>query len=154
MKLSTKGRYGLRALIDLALNSEEGPASIAGIAARQHISESYLEQIIAKLRRAGLVVSQRGAMGGYTLNRPADRISVGDVLRSLEGNLDLVECPGLLEQGGCDGEDVCVAKYVWKRVNESINQTVDEIMLSDLVEESRKVLEKNKWIESCREKKE
>lgn len=76
MKLSTKGRYGLRAMIDLALYSEKEPASIASIAARQHISESYLEQLIAKLRKAGLVTSVRGACGGYVPGRPVEEISV------------------------------------------------------------------------------
>ncbi len=78
MKLSTKGRYGLRALIDLAVYSEESAVSIGSIAARQKISESYLEQLMAKLRKAGLVVSIRGAGGGYRLARPAGEISVGD----------------------------------------------------------------------------
>ena len=95
MKLSTKGRYGLRALIDLAVYSEDETVSIASIAARQNISESYLEQLIAKLRKAGLVTSIRGAGGGYKLAKPAEDISVGDILRALEGSLDPVECPGL-----------------------------------------------------------
>lgn len=137
MKLSTKGRYGLRAMIDLALYAENTPVSIASIAARQHISESYLEQLIAKLRKANLVTSVRGAGGGYVPGRPVEEISVGDVLRALEGNLDPVECPGIEHQGGCDGSDVCVTKYVWKRINDSINRTVDDIWLSQLVEEGR-----------------
>ena len=103
MKLSTKGRYGLRALIDLALYSENEAASIASISARQQISESYLEQLIAKLRKAGLVKSVRGAGGGYMLAKPASEISVGDILRALEGNLDAVNCPGLEEDGFCEG---------------------------------------------------
>ncbi len=140
MKLSTKGRYGLRALIDLALHSEQEAVSIACIAARQNISESYLEQLIAKLRKAGLVSSVRGAGGGYILARPAGEISVGDILRALEGSLDPVQCPGLKEEG-CSGADGCVTKYVWKRINDSINQTVDEIKLSQLIEESREVQE-------------
>lgn len=154
MKLSTKGRYGLRALIDLVVHSEKEPVSIASIAARQHISESYLEQLIAKLRRAGLVSSVRGAGGGYTPSRAADKISVGDVLRALEGSLDLVDCPGLEEENGCGKADVCVTKYVWKRINDSINRTVDEIKISDLVRESLKVAEKNQTPGSCCEKKE
>lgn len=154
MKLSTKGRYGLRAMIDLALHGEKEPVSIASIAARQRISESYLEQLIAKLRRAGLVKSVRGAAGGYVPGRPAEEISVGDILRALEGNLDPVDCPGLSGGSGCDGSDVCVTKYVWKRINESINRTVDEIKLIDLVEESREVQEKSQIPISCCEKKE
>ena len=94
MKLSTKGRYGLRALIDLAVYCEEEAVSIQSIARRQHISDRYLEQLMGKLRRAGLVVSVRGAGGGYRLAKPSKEISVGEVLRALEGNLDAVTCPG------------------------------------------------------------
>lgn len=154
MKLSTKGRYGLRAMVDLVAHSREEPVSIASIAARQSISERYLEQLLAKLRRAGLVSSVRGAGGGYIPGRDAGEISVGDVLRALEGNLDPVDCPGLTEENGCGKADVCVTKYVWKRINDSINRTVDEIKISDLVKESRKVSEKNKTPGSCCEKKE
>ena len=91
LKLSTKGRYGLRALIDLALYSESEAVSIQSIATRQNISDSYLEQLVRKLKSAGLVVSVRGAQGGYKLARPAGEISVGDVLRALEGSLDAVK---------------------------------------------------------------
>ncbi len=144
MKLSTKGRYGLRAMIDLAQYGGGEPVSLASIAARQNISENYLEQLIARLRKAGLVEGFRGAGGGYLLKRPAEEISVGDILRALEGSLSPVECPGLLGNGGCSGEDLCVAKYVWKKINESVNRTVDEMKLSDLAEESRRVREAKK----------
>ena len=154
MKLSTKGRYGLRAMVDLVVHSEEEPVSIASIAARQHISESYLEQLIAKLKKAGLVTSVRGALGGYIPSRKAESISVGDVLRALEGSLDPVDCPGLADEKGCGGADVCVTKDVWKRIKDSINRTVDEIKISDLVRESRQVEEKNQVPGSCCEKKE
>ena len=97
MKLSTKGRYGLSAMIDLAVYSENEAVSLNSIAERQHISEGYLEQLMAKLKKAGLVTSIRGASGGYGLARPAAEVSVGDILRALEGSLKAVECPG--EQG-------------------------------------------------------
>ena len=141
MKLSTKGRYGLRALIDLAQYSEQEAVSISSISQRQNISESYLEQLVAKLRKAGLVTSIRGAQGGYLLARPASTISVGDILRALEGNLEAVECTAHTEEG-CDGSELCVTKYVWQRINESIAKTVDEMMLDQLVEESRKAQKK------------
>ena len=137
MKLSTKGRYGLRAMIDLAQYSEHEAVSISSISQRQNISESYLEQLVAKLRKAELVTGIRGAHGGYRLMRAADTISVGDVLRALEGNLSMVECSAHTDEG-CVGADLCVTKYVWQKINESITRTVDEIMLSQLVEESRK----------------
>lgn len=141
MKLSTKGRYGLRALIDLAQYSEQEAVSISSISQRQNISESYLEQLVAKLRKAGLVTSIRGAQGGYLLARPASTISVGDILRALEGNLEAVECTAHTNEG-CDGSDLCVTKYVWQRINESIAKTVDEMMLDQLVEESREAQKK------------
>lgn len=144
MKLSTKGRYGLRALIDLAVHSSGGtPVSITSISARQDLSERYLEQLMAKLKKAGLIQSVRGAGGGYVLARDPGKISVGDVLRALEGNLDPVDCAGLDPDGVCRAADSCVTKYVWKRINESINRTIDEIRLDQLVEESR---EKNKEV--------
>lgn len=145
MKLSTKGRYGLRALIDLATYSEEEAVSISSIAARQHISEGYLEQLVAKLRKAGLVTSIRGASGGYRLAKDPSQISVGDILRALEGSLEAVECPGLKDENTCEGADFCVTKYVWKRINDSINQTVDDIKLDRLMAESKKAREMG-WV--------
>ena len=142
MKLSTKGRYGLRALIDLALYSENEAASIASISARQQISESYLEQLMRLMRKGGLVVSVRGAGGGYRLARPAQEISVGDILRALEGSLEAVTCPGNQEEKGCEGADFCVTRYVWQRINDSITQAVDNIMLDQLAQESRRLQEK------------
>ena len=96
MKLSTKGRYGLRALIDLARYSGEAPVSTASISERQDISERYLEQLMSLLKKAELVKSVRGAGGGYMLAKDMDHISVGDVLRALEGSLDPVECAASL----------------------------------------------------------
>ena len=138
MKLSTKGRYGLRALIDLALYSEEEAVSLQSIAGRQNISVSYLEQLVRKLKKEGLVTSVRGAQGGYKLAKPAQEISVGEVLRALEGSINAVSC-GEGENVHCQGEDLCVTRYVWQRINASIQETVDSIMLDQLVEESRRV---------------
>ena len=138
MKLSTKGRYGLRALIDLAQYSTEAPVSITSISARQDLSERYLEQLMSMMKKAGLVKSVRGAGGGYVLAKDMAEISVGDVLRALEGSLEPVECAGLEPDGGCKAADYCVTKYVWQRINDSISQTVDEIRLVQLVDESRR----------------
>ncbi|OUP51228.1 RrF2 family transcriptional regulator [Lachnoclostridium sp. An181] len=138
MKLSTKGRYGLRALVDLAQYSEKAPVSINSIAARQDISERYLEQLMAKLKKAGLIKSIRGAAGGYVLSKSPSEISVGDVLRALEGDLEPAECSAYHEEG-CKAADICVTKYVWKKINESINDTVDGIGLDELVAESKQV---------------
>lgn len=140
MKLSTKGRYGLRAMIDLALYSENEPVSIASIADRQNISVSYLEQLMAMLKKAELVKSIRGAQGGYILARTMSEISVGNILRALEGSINPVECQGYGDEGStCNGSEACVTKYVWEKINNSINQTVDEIKLSDLVIESKEI---------------
>ena len=139
MKISTKGRYGLRALIDLARYSEIEPVSINSIAARQGISERYLEQLMTLLKKAGLIKSIRGAGGGYVLAKELEEISVGDVLRALEGNLEPVECTGFDEEDSCEAAGGCVTKYVWQRINESINKTVNEISLKQLVEESKQV---------------
>lgn len=137
MKITTKGRYGLRALIDLAKYSEIEPVSINSIAARQGISERYLEQLMTLLKKAGLIKSIRGAGGGYVLAKEMSEISVGDVLRALEGSLEPVECTGFNEEASCEAAGGCVTKYVWQRINESINQTVNEISLKQLVEESK-----------------
>ncbi len=140
VKLSTKGRYGLRALIDLAQYGEKEAVSIQSISARQQISDSYLEQLVRKLKKAGLVTSLRGAQGGYRLAKPAEEISVGDVLRALEGSIEAVSCQEG-ENPSCVGKDLCVARYVWQKVNKSIQETVDSIMISQLVEESRRIQE-------------
>ena len=139
MKLSTKGRYGLRAVIDLAMHCEDKSetASIQSIAQRQGISENYLEQLMRLLKKAGIISSVRGAGGGYKLAREASKISVGDVLRALEGDLKPVDCQAISESGGCEGADGCVTKYVWKKMNDAIQNAVDSIMLDELIDESR-----------------
>ena len=126
-------------MIDLARYSEDEPVSISSIAARQDISERYLEQLVGMLKKAGLVRSIRGAAGGYVLARGTGEISVGDVLRALEGSLEPVRCAAFYSEEGCTAADGCVTKYVWQKINESINDTVDHMMLDELVQESRKV---------------
>lgn len=145
MKMSTKGRYGLRALIDLAQYSESEPVSITSIAARQGISERYLEQLMSKLKKAGIVTSVRGAGGGYTVLMPIEQISVGAVLRALEGNIEPVDCSGLDSNvgGSCQSSNCCASKMVWQKINDSVNQAVDAIMLDELVNESKKLTESN-----------
>lgn len=139
MKLSTKGRYGLRAMIDLARYSGREPVTIGSIAARQNISERYLEQIVALLKKGGLVKGIRGASGGYVLAREMKDISVGDILRALEGSLEPVKCAAFDSEDGCMASDGCVTKYVWQRINESITRTVDEMDLEELVQESERI---------------
>lgn len=142
MKISTKGRYGLRAVLDIAMHDEA--ASVSSIAARQFISENYLEKLIAMLKKAGIVNSLRGAQGGYVLAKPAEEISVGEVLRALEGDLNPVDCAEIDGSGEfCEGADTCVAKFVWKRISDSINQAVDNLMIAELARGGRNLLEEN-----------
>jgi Rrf2 family protein len=141
LKLTTKGRYGLRAVIDLAKYSTNEPVSLSDVAERQSISISYLEQLIAKLKKAGVVQSTRGAQGGYSLAKNPEEISVGEILRALEGSLSPVDCSAVDGEGEteCSASNFCVTKYVWKRINDSINDTVNNIFLSELLAESENV---------------
>ena len=144
MKISTKGRYGLRAAIDIAIFGVDQPVALSEIAVRQNISISYLEQLIAKLKKANIVTSIRGAQGGYQLAQSPDKISVGDILRALEGDLNPVDCAAITGEGEtCDGSKVCVTKLVWKKISDSINDTVDHIMMSELLEESHHLNDEN-----------
>lgn len=140
MKLTSKSRYGLRAIVDLAFHSESEPVSIKSISGRQNVSERYLEQIIGKLRKSGIVESVRGAGGGYHLAKDASEISVGDVLRSLEGDLAPVDCPEV-NKSECEDSQLCVTKYVWQKINDGIQNTINHIMLDELVQQSKELLE-------------
>lgn len=133
MKLSTRGRYGIHAMYDLAVHSGDGPQSIKLIAERQGIPEAYLEQLIAVLRREGLVISNRGAQGGYRLSREPREITVGDVLRALEGGLNLVDC--LLEEDSCGKTCDCPSRLVWMKLRDGLNSIVDGISLQDMIDE-------------------
>ena len=137
MKLSTRGRYGIHTMYDLALNAESGPQSIKAIAERGGMPEAYLEQLIAALKRSGLVTSTRGAQGGYMLARPADAISVGDVLRVLEGGLNLVNC--LDGEDCCEKACACPSRIVWQKLRDGMNAIVDGITLQDMVEDYRRM---------------
>lgn len=119
-------------MLDLALFYEKGLVSLRDVAARQEISEKYLEQIIMPLSRAGLVKSTRGAQGGYRLQLPPEEISVGDILRVTEGNLTPVGC---LDDAPCARKERCVTYSVWSRVQDAIVEVVDHISLKDLVED-------------------
>ena len=133
MKLSTRGRYGIHAMYDLAVCAKAGPRSIKAIAERQDIPEAYLEQLIAALRKADLVTSTRGAQGGYALSRPASEITVGDVLRALEGGLNLVDC--LEAENACARSGICPSRIVWAKVQAGLVSIVDGITLRDMLED-------------------
>ena len=136
MKISTKGRYALRLMMDIALHEEGGnPVRIKDIAGRQNLSIKYLEQIIAVLNRAGYVRSIRGPQGGYLLARPAREYTAGMILRLTEGSLAPVAC--LDNQGtaaACSRADECAALILWKRLNSAINDVVDQVTLQDLLD--------------------
>ncbi len=151
MKLSTKGRYGLRAFIDIAIFGENEPVSLAHVAKRQDISISYLEQLMVKLKKAGLIVSIRGASGGYAIAKDQGRISVGDVLRALEGDLAPVDCAAFHEGShACAASDDCASKIVWKKINDSINETVNNIYIDELVADSKSKNTNREVIITCK----
>ncbi len=139
MKISTKGRYALRLMLDLALNNTGEYITIKSIAARQNISEKYLEQIISQLNRAGYVKSIRGAQGGYKLMKAPSEYTVGMILRLTEGSLAPVDCAED-ETNECKRSDLCVTKEVWKELYEAIKEVVDRITLQDLVEKHMRKL--------------
>ncbi|WIV11195.1 Rrf2 family transcriptional regulator [Proteiniborus sp. MB09-C3] len=139
MKLSTKGRYGLKAMFELALHYGEGPVVLRNIAESQDISEHYLEQLIAVLRKNGLATSVRGAQGGYLLNDDPKNITVGDVIRALEGDIAPSECVLDENLGKCVKEDFCVTKNVWVKIRNSINDVIDSITLQDMVDDFIKI---------------
>lgn len=138
MKLSTKGTYGLRAILDIAENQDRGAVSISSIAERQMLSENYLEQLMSKLKKAELIESIRGAQGGYVLAKEPEDISVGEILRALEGGLSPVQCSAIDGMGErCGIESSCTIKYVWQKIDDSINDAVNNIHLNELVKVSR-----------------
>lgn len=132
MKITTKGQYSLKAMAVLAAYNGPEPLSIAQLAAETYVSENYLEQLLPKLRQAGLIESTRGAGGGYRLAKAPAEISVGDVLRVSEGDLVPVDCT-LTNEKPCEQQGGCVVKYVWKKMMDSLNETVDSISLDELV---------------------
>lgn len=142
MRVSTKGRYGLKAIVDLAINYNDGQISLKSIAKRQGISENYLELLFASLKKSGLVRSVRGAQGGYMLAKPAEKITVGDVLRSLEGALCPVECIDLDIPSECEKVDTCVTAPVWIKLRDKINEVVDSITIDDLVKDYQNKIKK------------
>ena len=132
MKISTKGRNALRLMLDLALNDSEKPVRIREIARRQEVSDKYLEQIISVLNKAGFVRSIRGPQGGYLLTRKPEEYTVGMILRLTEGSMSPVDCVG--DDALCDRSEECATIIVWQRLNRAINDVIDNITLSDLVD--------------------
>ncbi len=149
MKISTKGRYALEALLDMALQDTAGYVALKGVGERRGLSENYLEQIFSDLRRSGLVQSLRGQQGGYRLARDPARITAGEILRAVEGPLVPVACvanaPGSGSSAGgaragqacCPRIDRCVTRGVWIRVTDAMERAADGVTLADLLAETR-----------------
>jgi Rrf2 family transcriptional regulator, iron-sulfur cluster assembly transcription factor len=141
MRLTTKGRYAVTAMLDLALNEARGPIRLAAISERQGISLSYLEQLFAHLRRQGLVRSVRGPGGGYRLKRTAENISVAEVVAAVNEDTDATRCGG---KGDCQEGGTCLTHHLWMDLSDQIRAFLDGISLADLVQRSeiREISEK------------
>ncbi|WP_251859894.1 Rrf2 family transcriptional regulator [Clostridium sp. Marseille-Q2269] len=131
MKISTKGKYGIKAIVDLAINSTEEVVTLKSISERQNISEGYLEQIFSLLRKNNLIKGRKGAQGGYVLEKDSAHITAGEILRALEGDLSVVE---LNDNYLNNRMEKSIKTNLWDRINESIERVVDSITLQDLVE--------------------
>ena len=133
MKISTKGRYGLEAVLDLAIHSSEGHINLRSISERCGLSDAYILQLFLVLRRVGIVDSVRGAQGGYILARPPKDITVGEVLTILEGPLSPVDCIINPDNADCEMMETCSTKWVWKKMTNEISGLVNSITLEDLM---------------------
>lgn len=138
MKISTRGKYGLRAMLDLAVHWGSDTVPLSSIAERQNISINYLEQVFSILRKAGLVKSIKGAQGGYFLGKPASQITVGEILRTLEGDLRIAG----EDAAKGNNYEYCIRLNVWDRIEESIKEILDSLTLEDLVKEYDKLNDK------------
>lgn len=143
MKLSTKGRYGVKAMVDLAIYYGEAPVSIKTISQRQNISEYYLEQLFAPLRRAKLIRSIRGAQGGYVLGRAPEEITVADIMKVLEGPIEISEC---VDGVVCDNVDCCATRILWKKIKNSIDEVMESVTLQDIVNDYKEIQAKNNLV--------
>jgi Rrf2 family iron-sulfur cluster assembly transcriptional regulator len=134
MRLTTKGRFAVTAMLDLALHSHNGPVTLSGISDRQKISLSYLEQLFGKLRRGALVESVRGPGGGYNLARPAERVTVADIIRAVEEPIDSTACGG---RENCHESQRCMTHELWENLNATVYTFLHSVTLAQLVEQQR-----------------
>jgi len=130
MRLTTKGRYAVTAMLDLAIHADRGPISLADISQRQEISLSYLEQLFAKLRKNALVSSVRGPGGGYKLQRDSEAIFIAEIIDAVNESVDTTKCQGA---GDCQGGETCLTHYLWEDLSEQIHGFLQNISLADLV---------------------
>lgn len=143
MNISTRGRYGLRALLEIAVKPDEEPVTIKDICKRQQMSVTYLEQILHKLKKAGIVRSVRGAKGGYVLARRGDKITVSQIISALDGPLSISYCdfPQLREKS-CIGPSACVSRILWKKLEDLIESALSSVTLADLRKQAVNLKEK------------
>ncbi len=135
MKLTTKGRYAVTAMLDLSLNNDNGPVSLLEISDRQSISLSYLEQLFSKLRRQGLVKSMRGPGGGYSLSKPPEEIAISSIIMAVDENLDVTNCGNA--KGGCSEDNKrCLTHNLWLDLSHRIQSFLDDISLQDMMDKS------------------
>ncbi len=132
MKISTKGRYALRVMIDLAMNDNGEFISLKDISKRQGVSVKYLEQIVSLLNKQGLLQTARGNNGGYKLNKEVDKYTVGEILRAAEGDMSPITC--VKEEAKCDKKAVCLTYNFWKGLDDAINEYIDSKTLADLID--------------------
>ena len=137
MRLSTRGEYASRAMLELALRCADGPQHIRDISAAQDIPERFLEQILLQLKRAGYLRSRKGPQGGYRLSRPPETISLAEVIRVMDGPLAPIDCVSVTAHEVCPKEDGCVLKGLWKETRDAIAAILERTPLADLVERSR-----------------
>ena len=140
MILSTKGRYGVKAMVELAIHYGDSPLSIKTISQRQGISEYYLEQLFSPLRKAKLIICIRGAQGGYILGREPKDIKVSDIMYVLEGPIEIADC---IEGVACNNIDCCATRLLWTKIKNSIDEVMEGITLQDIVDDYNKIKEKN-----------
>lgn len=133
MIMSTRSRYGLKAMFDLALNYGSGPVALKSVAERQKLPEQYLEQIVIGLRKAKLLQGVRGAQGGYVLSRPPDEITVGDIIRALESTVAPTDCISNEGDIQCEHINFCPSRAVWVKIGDSINTVMDSITLENMI---------------------
>ena len=143
MKLSTKGRYGVKAMVELAVNFGKAPVSIKVISARQKISEYYLEQLFSPLRKANLIISTRGARGGYNLSRKPEDITVADIINILEGPIEISDC---IEDDDCSNVESCATRLLWKKLKDSIDNVMESVTLQDIVDDYNIINNENQKI--------
>ncbi len=140
LRLSTKVQYGVRAMFEIAKDYKKGPITIKEIAIRQEVSEPYLEQLLNKLRHAGLIKSQKGPGGGYILCKKPYEISIGEILNALEGPVAITQClDASSNSSGCSRIEGCVARLLWKSLGEKIEHFLKTISLRDLLKEETRL---------------